>query len=326
MDNILLSAREVTKYYESKQKLISKASCVKAVNGVSFDIRKGETFGLVGESGCGKSSLSRCIMNLQDITSGDILFEGKSITNMKGKELKDFRKEVQMIFQNPFYSLNPRMTIGELVEEPLVIHHHGNKTERRKRVKELMNLVGLSENSVYKYPHEFSGGQRQRIGIARAIALNPKLIICDEPVSALDVSVQSQILNLLNDLQKELDLTYIFISHNLGVVGYMSQRIAVMYRGFFVEIADAGTLYENPIHPYTKMLLSAMPEVRSDKSRPRIAVSQAEVSENISDKACLFCKKCWLDPKPSRCLEERPKLTEVSPGHWVACFGHELDH
>lgn len=323
MADKILSVSNVTKYYGSKEGAFSKASCVKAVNGVSFDIFRGETFGLVGESGCGKSSLSRCIMKLQGITDGTIQFNGEDISNLKGKQLKEFRKKVQMIFQNPFYSLNPRMTIGEIIEEPLVIHKYGDRATRMKRVKELLNLVGLSENSVEKFPHEFSGGQRQRIGIARAIALNPELIICDEPVSALDVSVQSQILNLLNELQKELNLTYLFISHNLGVVGYMSQRIAVMYRGCFVEIADAQTLYNNPIHPYTKMLLSAMPEVRADKGRPKIITPSVEIKEEISESACSFCKKCWIESKPEQCLKERPELIEVENGHFVACFhGH----
>lgn len=319
-DEKILSVQNVSKYYKKRGGATKKTDpFVKAVNEVSFDVSKGETLGLVGESGCGKSSISRCIMKLQDVTSGDIFFEGESIKDLKGKDLKHFRRNVQMIFQNPFSSLNPRMTVGDLIGEPLRIHEHLSKRDADQEVKKLIELVGLSANSAYKYPHEFSGGQRQRIVIARALALRPELVICDEPVSALDVSVQSQILNLLNSLKKDFQLTYIFISHNIGVVGYMSQRIAVMYRGTLVELADAATLIKNPLHPYTKTLLSAVPSIDRKRKETQDLSRLQSREESIAGNCCIYSNMCEFSRECEMCRTQKPVLTEVEPGHYVCC-------
>src|SRR5881394_70647 len=251
--SMLLDVRNLVKHFPVEK----SDDVVQAVDGVSFAIKSGETLGLVGESGCGKSTVGRCLLRLQEPTSGEVYFEGRNILDLDNSGMRDLRREMQIIFQDPYASLNPRLSILSIVSEPLTIHGVANKTQRRERVAELLSKVGLDPDYMNRYPHEFSGGQRQRIGIARALALNPKLIVCDEPVSALDVSVQAQVINLLEDLQKEFSLTYLFISHGLSVIRQISDRVAVMYLGKIVEIADAEELYKNPLHPYTKALLSA---------------------------------------------------------------------
>ncbi len=296
---------------------------VKAVDGISFDIYKGETLGLVGESGCGKSTTGRAILQLYKPTSGQVLFEGQDLVHMKPGELRRMRRRMQMIFQDPYASLNPRMTVGSIIGEPLEVHNIGTKAERLERVRYLLEVVGLNPYFINRYPHEFSGGQRQRIGVARALAVNPSFIVCDEPISALDVSIQAQIINLLEDLQEQFGLTYLFIAHDLSVVRHISDRIAVMYLGKIMELTTRDELYHNPMHPYSQALLSAVPipDPVVEEKRRRI-ILEGDVPTPVNPpKGCHFCTRC---PKVMDiCKEQEPPFKEYSTGHFVACWLYE---
>ena len=290
---------------------------VSAVNDLSFEVRAGETFGLVGESGCGKSTTGRAIMHLDPPTSGKVYFEGRDISKMNKKELKAMRREMQFIFQDPYASLNPRMTIGEIISEPMVIHGIGTPEERIERVRELLDVVGLNPEHINRYPHEFSGGQRQRVGIARSFILRPKLIICDEPVSALDVSIQAQVLNLLKDLQAEFHLTYLFITHDLSVVKFFSDKIAVMYLGQLVETADSAELFRQPLHPYSQALLSAIPIPSSRQKMQRVKLIGELQSPIDPEPGCRFAKRCLYAREG--CTGRDLALRDFGSGHFCAC-------
>jgi len=310
----LVSVRGLVKHFPVE----GSDDVVRAVDGVSFDIFAGETLGLVGESGCGKSTVGRCLLRLIEPTAGEIVFEGQDVLSLDKKRLRQLRREMQIIFQDPYASLNPRMKIGDIIGEPLVIHNQGTKSERRDRVASLLQRVGLDPDYMNRYAHEFSGGQRQRIGVARTLALNPKLIVADEPVSALDVSVQAQVVNLLQELQEEFKLTYLFISHGLAVVEHISTRVAVMYLGRIVEIADAAQLYAQPLHPYTQALLSAIPIPDPRQKRKRI-ILQGDVPTPINPPSgCRFRTRCPIAIE--ECARVDPELREVAPGHHVACI------
>ena len=319
----LLKVEHLSKEFPAESGMFAKRfskRVVSAVNDISFEIYPGETFGLVGESGCGKSTTGRTIMRLTKPTAGKVFFQGKDVAEMSKHEIKDMRREMQFIFQDPYASLNPRMTIGEIVSEPMTIHGVGTKEERIERVRELLDVVGLNPEHINRYPHEFSGGQRQRVGIARAFALKPKLIICDEPVSALDVSIQAQVINLFKSLQKKLGLTYIFIAHDLAVVRYIADVIGVMYLGHIVEIMDAGEIYSNPVHPYTKALLSAVPTTAyyEEQKRQRILLEGEVPSPIHAPTGCPFHPRCRYAKEC--CKTTMPKLKDIGGGHLVACY------
>ncbi len=322
MSEPLISVKDIVKTFSANKGMFGKKKTVHAVNDVSFDIMPGETFSLVGESGCGKSTTGRLIDHLLTPDSGEIWFQGKDISKLSEKEMRPLRSDIQMIFQNPYGSLNPRMKIQDLIGEPLLIHTNMTAGERLKKVHELLEVVGLSPSHGERYPHEFSGGQRQRIGIARALTVQPKLIIADEPVSALDVSIQAQVLNLLQDLQKKYNLTYLFISHDLSVVEMISDRIAVMYLGTIVETAKKEELYANPRHPYTKALLSAVPIPDPDHKKNRILLNGDLPSPTNPPTGCLFHTRCPYCTE--KCRTEKPQAQMISDGHMVKCHYPEL--
>lgn len=318
-DNSILEIKNLKVHFPISGGLFTKKTIVKAVDGISISIKPGETFGLVGESGCGKSTLGRAIVKINPVTEGKIVFEGKDITKLKGKELDQFRKDVQMIFQDPYASLNPRMTVGEIVREPMDIHDiFKTKAEREVRVRELLELVGLKPDHIRRYPHEFSGGQRQRIGIARTLALNPKFIVCDEPISALDVSIQAQVINLLEKIQKEMGISYLFIAHDLSMVKHISDRIGVMYLGNMMEVGESDDVYHKPLHPYTQALLSSVPipDPKIAREKQRIVLEGELPSPINPPEGCVFCTRC---PKAfDKCRKDKPELREVD-GRLVAC-------
>ncbi|WP_309241909.1 ABC transporter ATP-binding protein [Brevibacillus daliensis] len=318
----LLVINNLKKYYPISGGVLGRTQAqVKAVDDVSFTVKQGETLGLVGESGCGKSTAGRSILRLIEPTEGEILFDGKNVSAMKQDEVRRMRRDMQIIFQDPFASLNPRHNIGKILEEPLIVHGISSSAERKERVKRMLEVVGLSPYHATRYPHQFSGGQRQRIGIARALMLNPKLIVADEPVSALDVSVQSQVLNLMQDLQKEFGLTYVFIAHDLSVVRHISNRVGVMYLGRIAELADKDELYTNPLHPYTKALLSAVPVADPDKKQERIILQGDLPSPANPPSGCTFHTRC--PQVMDICKQVRPENRNMGNNHLVACHLYE---
>ncbi len=317
---VVLHVENLKKYFPIRRGVFQRhVGDVKAVDGVSFDVYRGETLGLVGESGCGKTTTGRTIIRIYEPTDGHVFFKGQDLAALKSNEMREMRRSMQMIFQDPYASLNPRMSVLRIVGEPLEVFHVGTKSDRKERVAELLELVGLNPDFMTRYPHEFSGGQRQRIGLARALALQPDLIICDEPISALDVSIQAQVVNLLEELQDKLGLTYIFIAHDLSMVRHISNRVAVMYLGKIVELTDRDTLYSNPLHPYTEALLSAVPvpDPVIEETRQRIILEGDLPSPANPPKGCNFNTRC---PKVMDiCREEEPPFVEVEPGHYCAC-------
>jgi oligopeptide transport system ATP-binding protein len=321
--DVLVQVRDLKMHFPVTRGIIfqRQVGAVKAVDGVSFDIKKGETLGLVGESGCGKSTTGRAILQLHRPTAGEVLFQGTDLTKIKGEELRRMRRKVQMIFQDPYASLNPRMTVGDIIGEPIRVHGlRKNAKEVRERVQELLQLVGLNPYFVNRYPHEFSGGQRQRIGIARALAVEPEFVVCDEPVSALDVSIQAQVINLLEDLQDRLGLTYLFIAHGLSVVKHISDRVAVMYLGKVVELAEGPKLYSMPMHPYTQALLSAVPipDPKVEQRRKRIILEGDVPSPLNPPSGCHFHTRCPIAIE--KCKVEEPPFIDYGGGHFAACW------
>ena len=317
-NEIILDVQNLKKYFPIRGGLITRTvGHVKAVDGISFKLRRGETLGIVGESGCGKSTAGRTILRLHDITDGKVIFKGEDLAKCSKKEMRAKRLQMQMVFQDPYASLNPRMTVGNIIGEALLDHKLMSKAEAREKVLETMEICGLPTYYINRYPHEFSGGQRQRVGIARALAVNPDFIVCDEPISALDVSIQAQVINLLEQLQRERGLTYLFIAHDLSMVKHISDRIGVMYLGSLVELADSEELFENPMHPYTKALLSAIPLPDVKKKRQRIILEGDVPSAYNPPSGCKFHTRCPY--ATDRCRQEAPVLQEVEKGHKAAC-------
>ncbi|MGE7022566.1 dipeptide ABC transporter ATP-binding protein [Solibacillus cecembensis] len=318
MSKVLLKVNNLKKYFPIRTGMFARVTGhVKAVDDVSFEVYEGETLGIVGESGCGKSTTGRTIMRLTEPTEGKIEFDGTDLTDLSNEDMRKIRREIQMVFQDPYASLNPRHTIEKILEEPLIVHGMGDGAERKKKVMEYLKIVGLSEYHAKRYPHQFSGGQRQRVGIARALMTNPKLIIADEPVSALDVSIQAQVLNLMKQLQEDLKLTYIFIAHDLGVVRHISDRVGVMYLGRMVELATSESLYDKPLHPYTQALLSAVPIPDPEFQGDQMLLTGDIPSPSNPPSGCTFHTRCPFATE--ECKQKAPNLREIKPGHSVAC-------
>ena len=324
MSDTLLRVEDLKIYYPVAGSGFGKKEFVKAVDGVTFEVKKGEVFGIVGESGCGKSTLGRGVCKLENLTSGHVYLDGEDITEYNDRRMRSIRKKVQMVFQDPYASLNPRMSVFDIIAEPLLVHHlYKDKADLEKKVLDLLHRVGLDDYHANRYPHEFSGGQRQRIGIARALAVEPSLIIADEPVSALDVSIQAQVLNLLNELKHDLDLTYIFVAHDLSVVEYISDRVGVMYLGNFVEVGEKEKIYSNPMHPYTQALLSAVPVPDPTAKRERILLEGSIPSAHKPPTGCKFHTRC---PKCMECCKtQAPERYEVDDGHYVYCHLYDKE-
>ena len=324
MSDTLLRVEDLKIYYPVAGSGFGKKEFVKAVDGVTFEVKKGEVFGIVGESGCGKSTLGRGVCKLENLTSGHVYLDGEDITEYNDRRMRSIRKKVQMVFQDPYASLNPRMSVFDIIAEPLLVHHlYQDKADLEKKVLDLLHRVGLDDYHANRYPHEFSGGQRQRIGIARALAVEPSLIIADEPVSALDVSIQAQVLNLLNELEHDLDLTYIFVAHDLSVVEYISDRVGVMYLGNFVEVGEKEKIYSNPMHPYTQALLSAVPVPDPTAKRERILLEGSIPSAHKPPTGCKFHTRC---PKCMECCKtQAPERYEVDDGHYVYCHLYDKE-